>query len=250
MAEELLLMQTGMKETKVRILSTRPLNESILALAAQQNISIDTRSFIETKSIVDTRIKEQLNELSQRQVAVVFTSMNGAEAVIDCLEDTSLQPKWSIYCMGAATKTLIEQYFTSSSIAATGNNALQLASKVIDAGDEEVIFFCGNQRRDELPTELQKHNISVDEVVVYETIETSVKVDEAYDAILFFSPSAVRSFFAVNNIAANTVLFAIGNTTADEIRTHTENEIIVGDTPAKDGLVLAAIMHFNSLKQS
>ena len=58
-----------------------------------------------------------------------------------------------------------------------------------------VTFFCGNQRRDTLPDKVRAAGIKVEELVVYETVELPLKVTDHYDAILFYSPSGVRSFF-------------------------------------------------------
>jgi uroporphyrinogen-III synthase len=72
---------------------------------------------------------------------------------------------------------------------------------------------------------------------VYHTISTPHKIDKAYDGILFFSPSAVQSFFYANAVLPATILFAIGQTTADAIKTFTENTVIVSEKPGKDDLV-------------
>ena len=96
----------------------------------------------------------------------------------------------------------------------------------------EVIFFCGDQRRDELPGLLKKNKIEVKEIVVYKTIATPKKIEKKYDGILFFSPSAVKSFFQKNKLDKQVMLFAIGNTTADEIKKFSKNKIVVSDVPA------------------
>ncbi len=249
MAEGLLLKQTEMKGNSIHILSTRPVSEAIINKASQHNIIIDTFSFIETRTVIDEAIGKRIKELSGQRVSVVFTSMNGAEAVIETLKTGELHPAWKVYCIGAATQTIIKGYFTKASIKGRGKNAVELAEAIIKDGIKEVVFFCGNQRRDELPQHLQKHGVSVHEVVVYETIETSVRVEKDYNGIMFFSPSGVRSFFASNKIDEDTVLFAIGNTTADEIKSFSTNKIVIGDDPAKDKLAEVAIEHFNPVKQ-
>ena len=49
-------------------------------------------------------------------------------------------------------------------------------------------------------------------------------IPEKYHAIVFFSPSGVRSF-AKNNSLENAVLFSIGETTEKELRKYTKAEI-------------------------
>ena len=66
-----------------------------------------------------------------------------------------------------------------------------------------------------------------------------------YFGILFFSPSAVQSFFSKNKVADKTILFAIGNTTANEIKKYSTNKIIISDEPGKENLVTKMIEYFN-----
>ena len=105
-------------------------------------------------------------------------------------------------------------------------------------------FFCGDQRRDELPGILREHDIDVNEITVYQTLALTHKIDKHYQGILFFSPSAVESFFKNNTLPASTILFAIGNTTANAIRKFTKNKVIISDVPGKDNLVKKMIEYF------
>ena len=233
-----------MNDKKIELLSTRPLDEALVSKALKHHIILNCISFIKTENIIDNPGSEKIIELASQTIAAVFTSMNGAEAVIDTLHKTNLQPVWKIYCMGVATQSLLKDYFSSIEIVGTGKNAAELSETIIHNNEKEVYFFCGNQRRDELPEKLQKREISIKEIVVYETKELAVKINKPYNGILFFSPSAVKSFFSVNSITADTVLFSIGDTTADEIKKNCTNKIIVSDFPAKDKLTEEAIAYF------
>lgn len=233
-----------MKDKNINLLSTRPLDEALVKKAREHQILIDSISFIETENTIGRHISEEIKALASQSVTAVFTSMNGAEAVIDTLAKDALQPAWKIYCMGAATQTLIREYFVSGNICGIGKNAIELSVSITKDEVKEVIFFCGNQRRDELPEQLQKKNIKVKEIVVYETNEIPIKIEKAYNGILFFSPSAVKSFFSVNSIPNDTVLFSIGYTTAAEIQKNCNNKVIISDFPAKDKLTEEAIKYF------
>ena len=239
-------IQSNMKEDKVSILTTRPLAHTTMLLAEEAGIEIDTASFIETNNIINPSTAEKIRNYATRDASVVFTSMNAAEAVIDCLGLDGIVPDWTIYTMGGTTQTVIKNYFLDSEIIADANNASQLADAIIEDEAEEVIFFCGNQRREELPNLLKTEEIKVDEVVVYETVETPIRIDKKYKGILFFSPSAARSFFSMNNLAAETVLFAIGTTTAVELRKLCNNKILVGEHPNKEQLAEKAIEYFTT----
>jgi uroporphyrinogen-III synthase len=97
-----------------------------------------------------------------------------------------------------------------------------------------------------LPELLKKKNIGVNEIIVYKTIITPQKIEKKYDGILFFSPSAVKSFFEKNILDGQTVLFAIGSTTADKIRKFSKNKIVVSDVPDKTTLLNKAISYFQT----
>jgi uroporphyrinogen-III synthase len=47
----------------------------------------------------------------------------------------------------------------------------------------------------------------------------------------------VDSFFSNNKVNGQTILFAIGNTTAKSIKRHSANKVVVSDEPGKDYLV-------------
>lgn len=234
-------MQYNNMQSSASILTTRPLTHHTMLKAKAAGVAIDTLSFIETNSIVDSVIADKIRSYAVKDASVVFTSMNAAEAVIDCLNLDGIIPDWTIYTMGGVTHTIIKSYFNESEIIADANNATQLAQAIIEDEAEAVVFFCGNQRRAELPHLLKEKNIHVSEVIVYETIETPVKINKEYNGILFFSPSAARSFFSVNNISSNTVLFAIGSTTATELRKFSNNKILLAESPNKEQLAEKAI---------
>ena len=138
-----------------------------------------------------------------------------------------------------------EKYFGEKSIAGVADNAKELARTILDANLNEVIFFCGDQRRDELPELLRKNKVEVKELIVYNTIATPKRIEKKYDAILFFSPSAVKSFFQENNLDKEVTLFAIGLTTADEIKNFSKNKIVVSDVPDKNSLLDKVISYFD-----
>ena len=118
-----------------------------------------------------------------------------------------------------------------------GRNAGELAQKIIIQGIKEIVFFCGDKRREDLPAMLKHAGIILHEVFLYRTIETPYKIEDEVDAVMFFSPSAVNSFFTLNQLNNHTVCFAIGQTTADTISEFTENKIIVCESPDQEKMI-------------
>ncbi len=234
-----------MQQNKINILSTRPLDQSLINKAAEQNIFIDCVSFIETEIINNDSLKENIINFSKTKSTIVFTSMNAVDAVVFYLNN--IKPDWKFFCIGHATQALIIKYFGENSIAGKADSASTLADVIINEKNiSEIIFFCGDQRREELPEKLLNENINVKEIEVYKTIALSHQIDNDYDAIIFYSPSAVESFFVVNKINNQTILFAIGNTTANEIKKYTDNKIIIAQQPSKKMLAEQAIHFFET----
>src|SRR5205085_8256462 len=137
-------------------------------------------------------------------------------------------------CIGNSTRSLIEGYFGEPCIKGTADNAAALAQKIIaDNLTNEAYFFCGDKKREELPALLKSNNIVLYEVEVYTTTIVQHTIEKEYDGILFFSPSAVEGFFAGNTITKKTILFAIGNTTANELKKYSTNHIVITEEPGK-----------------
>lgn len=232
-----------MLQNKVSILSTRPLEPLQIITAKKKGIDIDTLSFIDTHPIKNKELSKEIKELLSRPSTVVFTSMNAVEAVAAHLQKE--KPEWIVYCIGITTNKLVKKYFGEKAIIGTAINAAELAGLIVEERRaSKICFFCGDQRRDELPDLLRKNGIRVNELVVYQTIAVSRKVENHYDGILFFSPSAVQSFFQSNTIPPNTLLFAIGSTTANEIKKFSNNPIVISDVPGKENLVKKVIDYY------
>ena len=227
----------------IQILSTRPITEELIEEAKASGVLIDVVPFIETEPIRTIEVQQEIEYAYLQSIVVVFTSMNAVEAVV--MEQQGQIPDWNIYCIGHATKQLVIEHFGEDKIMGIADSAIDLAEEIIsDELSDEVYFFCGDQRRDELPKKLREHDIDVYEIVVYQTIKTPRKISKSYHGILFFSPSAVESFFTVNKSIERTLLFAIGNTTASTIGNYTNNRVIISDSPGKESMVRQAIEFF------
>ncbi len=228
----------------ISILSTRPVSDQQIVEAGRKNIIVDVISFIDTSPIENIEVQQEIESAMLRPSAVVFTSMNAIDAVSQFITDE--QPPWRIYCIGNTTKQLAIHYFGAESIAGFASDASELAELIIaEAQDDSVIFFCGDQRRDELPKLLRENDIEVEEIIVYETLLVPHKINKVYHGVLFFSPSAVHSFFSVNKVTADTRMFAIGKTTSEAIAGRCSNKIILPDESTKYSLVEKMMEYFS-----
>lgn len=233
-----------MEKSDCTILSTRPLPQALLEEAAAKGFHIDCRPFIETAPLQDEATVREIKKIGTESTTVVFTSMNAVDAV---RAHFFKKPHWRIYAIGHATKQLVEEHL--GPVAGTAEYGGELADVIIQNGEREVTFFCGDIRRDELPDKLIDAGIRLHEVIVYHTVSLPHKIEKQYDGVLFFSPSAVHAFFSNNALPEETVIFAIGRTTAAALNTYTTNRIYVADSPSKEGLLRDAMDFFRNLKQ-
>lgn len=231
-----------MPKAERAILSTRPLPAALVLEAAARGFSVNCLSFIETEALSDPALAQKIRFLATEAHSVVFTSMNAVEAVAAQIRNT---PHWKVYCIGHSTRDLVESLL-GLPIAGTADDAAALADVIISAGEKELLFFCGDIRRDTLPVKLREAGISLHEYEVYHTIATPQRITRDYRALLFFSPSAVESYFSVNQPAKKSVLFAIGTTTADTIRRHFNGTVITARQPGKEALLREAMQFFET----
>lgn len=236
-----------MKKSKLKILSTKKLNQEAIDKASVNDIEIDELPFITTEPIKDDELKSTLRAFLQQNITAVFTSKNSALA-FDQIVNRELP--WKIFCIGQATKKTAVKIFGEEKILGVADNAEGLSTVILqDEEIKKVHFFCGNQRRDELPNKLKAEGIEVQEIIVYETIETPQKMSrKQYDGILFFSPSAVKSYFSLNKLAEEIQVFAVGKTTADSILQHDKREIIIAEIPGQENLIDQVIEYFSTTK--
>lgn len=232
-----------MQQNKITILSTGILPSYLAEEVEANQINMDIISFIKTEAIQSIEVQQEIEQALLQSATVVFTSRNAIEAVAAELEDQ--EPDWKIYCVGNKSAELAAEYFGEEKIYGSAENAEELANLIIDeAITDEIIFFCGDQRRDELPDILSKNNIEVNEIIVYQNMMVPQKITRAYEGILFYSPSGVESFFSINKIENKSVLFAIGNTTSNAIRKYSNNKIIISKMPDKEQMVKEVVNYF------
>lgn len=224
------------------ILITRPLDADLEAMFLHSGHRIEGIAFIETSPLQDRATGLKIRQAGEAPHTIVFTSMNAVQAVADHLN--GIDPAWDIYAIGHATLEHVQGSMLGATIKGTAPDAARLAERIIaDRPIKPVLFFCGDQRREELPKMLQQAGIGLQELVVYHTIERPIALEPVHDALMFFSPSAVKSYFSVNRPKDSAVFFAIGGTTAAAIREHVRNEVVISPEPSAAALAQVVIGH-------
>jgi uroporphyrinogen-III synthase len=219
-----------MSSQPIHLLATGAVHDRLVDEAARSGLVLDIVPFIDIEYM---DVKMPIPEVA------VFTSANAVKAVKRGLQQTL--PDWRIYCVSGATYDAVVELFGEKTVAGKAGSASELGEVICskEKGDRgKIIFFCGDHRREELPS------IGVTEKVVYRTVLTPRPVGRNYDGIAFFSPSAVESFFSINGIMAGVPLFAIGGTTELAIAAGCTNPVFRASKPDKAVLIREMIEYF------
>jgi uroporphyrinogen-III synthase len=169
-------------------------------------------------------LKMQVNRLAAEKIAVVFTSAHAVRWVTNRLNKI---PDWKIYCIRYETRRALTEWLGEKYELKTADNARVLSDRIVADGIRDAVFFCGDQRLDTLPDQLKKNGVRLNELIVYDTKLSPVFIENSPDAILFFSPTAVKSFFSMNQLLPSTTIFAMGQTTAASLKKYTDSPVIV-----------------------
>jgi len=217
----------------MKILFTKNIASEILSKELGNNITAECVEVIKIKNL-------KVETFDLKDKSLIFTSLNGVKSFFENEfspnEDFTAKNYNKIYCVGEKTKReLRKNGFGTFKVL---KNADTLARFIVDhCQNEKFLHFCGNLAIDVLDKKLPLQNISYKKVTVYETEELNPEISEKYHAIVFFSPSGVRSF-AKNNSLENMVLFSIGETTSKELRKHTKSEIFTSKKNTLSNLLL------------
>lgn len=209
------------------VLSTKILKENQRSLLLQAGISLVQYDAIKI-GWVPFKIPSEVNN-------AIVTSQNAVRSI--------LNSKFKIqqcFCVGEKTKSILEE--NGFKVVKMTEYASELASYLVENHKNDSFhFFCGNIRSDEIPSKLKENHIAFEEIEVYKTTLNPKKFERQFDAILFFSPSGVRSYCEErsNLINDEPTFVCIGTTTASEAKKYTENVVIANATTVESVIAKA-----------
>ncbi len=226
-----------MSERRVTIVSTASLPlERLKNIPASVDIQIIP--FIEIIQRPGVELKPVINAFGSEKLDVVFTSAHAVKFVSGLLKE---KPEWTIYCIRNETRVAVLNWFGSEVKCKFASNALFLSKLMISEGVKKALFFCGDQRLDILPDNLRNNGVELNELIVYDTRLKPVKLKESPQILLFFSPTAVRSFFSMNDISSGTTVIAMGTTTAAALKRNSEHPVIISPESDKNYVINMAL---------
>ncbi len=201
----------------MKLLSTKIISNKFKNLLIKNNYQIDEKTFIKiSPSKLNSKIFISKN--------VIFTSKNTIKIILKNSQINKKLINKSIFCVGESSADMItKNKLNLIKSTQNSNNLSEYIVRNFNNSEDSFTYFCGKKRMVELENKLNKNNIKIYIHEVYDTILTPKKIKDKYDGVIFYSPSAVRSFFKGKNSFKNTYGFCIGNTTAKELKNYTYN---------------------------
>lgn len=221
---------------KNTILSTAGLPPESLVRLAEAGMDCRIVPCIEIKFRIDESIRQQIKELAGRPCAVIFTSANAVKAVSQLLEP-EMHPRWNVYCIEGKTASTVLEHLPECSMMATAIDSAALAEHPETNTEKNFHFFCGGSRMDTLPKILEQRGTVVHEYIVYETQLTEPLLDFQPCAALYFSPSAIQSLSAKNDLSAIPLHICIGKSTAAAIPSGLQSRVQIADKHSKEAVI-------------
>jgi len=200
-----------------------------------------------------------LLEAVQRLAAydwLAFTSAHGVRGFSRVLRKHGLDSRALSNCrvaaIGRATSRALHRVGIAADVVGKGG-AGALAEAILAASatpPSRVLFPCGDHRRDELIDGLKRAGSVVEAIAVYRAHPVAV-TDEAksalklgFDAVLFYSPSAVTNFAAVFD-AGDTVAACIGESTAHAARRAGFDRVMTSAETTDEAMLNVLVRHFD-----
>jgi len=219
---------------KIKILSTRKLNKDLRHLFDDLKFDFYQDDFISIQPL-------KFN-FPEHNGSWIFTSKNAVDAVFSINKNIDKFFN-KIYCVGENTKSLLLK--KGQKITKMAQNSSILADFISKTAKNEEFIFCRSDiKNEEFSIFFKKKNIKLKELVVYNNIAEPIKYNQVFDAILFYSPSGIKSFMT-NNSLNNSYCICIGNTTSKYVNQYSD-KVLYCKVPTIENVIRKTIKLFNN----
>ncbi|HFS67881.1 MAG TPA: uroporphyrinogen-III synthase [Flavobacteriia bacterium] len=215
--------------TQINILSTKKIDNNLLV----SNLHWISEDFIQTAPVTF-----EFPKISNTDF-IAFTSKNAVQSVLNQYKKSTFKNN-KVVCVGNKTAALLQE--KNIQVVHVANYAKELGEWLVKNNIKNTIHFCGNLKREELKDSLLHNHLNYREIQVYKTTLTPKKITDNINGIIFFSPSAVKSYTMLNQ-TDNKIAFCIGNTTANEAKKYF-SKIIIADENSIENTIITTQKYF------
>ena len=217
----------------MKVLSTKSLDEAIIAQARSLGLDMEYMDFIETvrKDFDVTSVKTGFD-------SEVFTSANAVKYFFENKGAAELLSNRNIFSLSGKTQEELHKHDLNAIL--VEENAADLADAIIQSkSSKSVLHIAGNLTLDTLEKKLKAAGIDYNRLVVYQTILKGQKLTDAdFDVIMFYSPSGIEGFFTNNEFDDQVTYCCIGNTTANALKgKYSDAKIILPLHPTPESML-------------
>ena len=222
-----------------KILFTKELDTNWL----NQNLTKDLRYEIIPLLDIEIYSKEDfVGKIDANSSKYIVSSQNTAKAI----SEMNLEGEFFVVGQNTAKK-LSED---GKKIMHFENYAFDLGNYILQNYEAQSWnFFCGNNRRETIVELLSTNGHTVNEIICYVSTPKKKRVPTSeFDAVVFFSPLAVKTYFSSPQTQQDVLYFSIGDTTYSEILKYTNHKIITSAIPTKEKLIEKINEYYDSEK--
>jgi uroporphyrinogen III methyltransferase / synthase len=225
----------------------------LAAALSKVPVTVEEHPLIRFEPPVDWSPLDAALTKPNRFESIAFTSPRAAQAVVERLRVGGL--RWvgdlhpSVWAVGPATADALQSMLgpvrvPGSRAEPNASPAAALGQAMLEAGAMgPVLFPCGEQRRDDLPTILRAKGVPVHEVVCYRSVLASRSEAGAAAAsgsvVVVASPSVLRLLVEACAPSKRPRLVAVGPTTALSARAAGWTPAAVANEPTIHGVASA-----------
>jgi uroporphyrinogen-III synthase len=219
-----------------RLLSTKVLSDAEIRQLEGAGWQIDQYNAISIEFLKTT--------VAPEEHLLIFSSKNAVEGFFSSFSKHNLSACRCLCVGNGAAGMLLERGMTVLEVFPTAKELAASLEK--NHPTDSFVYYCGNIRLDLIPDTLDGLGLPWKEATVYKTLLNPVKWDQEYEAVVFFSPSAVRSYVALNPMGSATG-YCIGKTTGAALEKYT-HRILCPKTPDRKNLIDLLLSRGNELK--
>lgn len=204
----------------MKVLSTKTLDPKTIAYAHSLNLDVQCIDFI--------KIEPSEFDLPNGTFDfIIFTSSNAVRFFFEHEKSVEFLIDKKILSLSGKTKE--ELLGNNIQPVFTADNTADLARLIIQTKTAgSVLHVCGNLALNVLEEKLKIEGIAYTQLIVYQTrLQRDIILNAQFDAIMFYSPSGVESFFTRNHIRNEMVCCCIGETTAISLKEKWRNAKII-----------------------
>ena len=218
----------------IKILSTKILSKNLVKKIKKNNLEFFEHNFL--KISYKKLENKNINLLQENNNLIfIFTSKYALENI----KKIKIKNKKCFAIEWKTSELAKKNWFE---ILGVWKNSLDLAEKInnslLELKNKTLIHLTTENHLKDMEDFLKKKWIILETINVYEKKLNPKKIDFQFDAILFFSPSSIDSFFIKNNLEKKVIIFCIWETTKKYLlEKKLKNKIIISKKSSIKNLV-------------